>query len=347
MSTAGMSLMVAVPAAIVGAACMGLASAAQARATKEVPASKTLHPAAAAGPGAQAGLADRHRRHDRGSRPPGAGAGFRPTDPGAAAAGVRAAVRRLLLRRFRAPAAGPGDRGRRVRLRRGTVRIAAAGQADRRLDHLVDMAPLGGLSVALGVVAAGGLVLSSAFSGPLKVLGLALATGVFYGITAGLMKVVAGELRTGIGVAVPALDAVRGVRHRADRLPAEPEHVPAGPHGVARAGRDHHGRSAGRRGHRRVVARRVGGHRTCRAGRRDRRGAGDRDWASSCWPGGPTTSPGATQRPQAANAAPVMQVEVSRLADPASLALLRSSIVQHLGPPPDLRSSDISTGIGW
>jgi hypothetical protein len=30
------------------------------------------------------------------------------------------------------------------------------------------------------------------------VLGLALATGVFYGVTAGLMKVVAGELREGV-----------------------------------------------------------------------------------------------------------------------------------------------------
>ncbi len=56
---------------------------------------------------------------------------------------------------------------------------------------------MGGLAVALGVIAVGGLVLSSLVTGPVKVLGLALATGVFYGLTAGLMKVVAGELRHG------------------------------------------------------------------------------------------------------------------------------------------------------
>ena len=44
MTPDGASLAVAVPAAIAGAACMGLASAAQAKATKQVPASKTLHP---------------------------------------------------------------------------------------------------------------------------------------------------------------------------------------------------------------------------------------------------------------------------------------------------------------
>jgi hypothetical protein len=65
-------------------------------------------------------------------------------------------------------------------------------------DHLISSAPLGGLAAALGVVAVGALVLSTLVSGPVKVLGLALATGVFYGLTAGLMKVVAGQLRHGI-----------------------------------------------------------------------------------------------------------------------------------------------------
>ena len=44
MSPTSASLVIAVPAAILGAASMGLASAAQARATKEVPTTKTLHP---------------------------------------------------------------------------------------------------------------------------------------------------------------------------------------------------------------------------------------------------------------------------------------------------------------
>jgi hypothetical protein len=56
------------------------------------------------------------------------------------------------------------------------------------------------ISPALAVVAGFGLLLSSLSTRTAKVLGLALATGVFYGVTAGLMKVVAGQLRDGIAV---------------------------------------------------------------------------------------------------------------------------------------------------
>ncbi|HEX4703205.1 MAG TPA: DMT family transporter, partial [Pseudonocardiaceae bacterium] len=64
-------------------------------------------------------------------------------------------------------------------------------------DHLVDSAPLGGLALVLALIAVAGLGLSVVARGPSRVLGLALATGVFYGLTAGLMKVVAGQLRQG------------------------------------------------------------------------------------------------------------------------------------------------------
>jgi hypothetical protein len=53
------------------------------------------------------------------------------------------------------------------------------------------------LAVALGAVMLAGLGLSVAVRGPLRVLGLAVATGVTYGVTAGLMKVVAGQFRLG------------------------------------------------------------------------------------------------------------------------------------------------------
>src|SRR5205807_5524244 len=65
-------------------------------------------------------------------------------------------------------------------------------------DQLVGSADLVPLAVALGVLAIGGLLLSRFVAGSARVLGLALATGIFYGVTAGLMKVVAGQLRMGL-----------------------------------------------------------------------------------------------------------------------------------------------------
>lgn len=56
------------------------------------------------------------------------------------------------------------------------------------------------LAVVLGLLALGGLGLSAVVRGPGRALGLALATGVFYGVTAALMKVVAGQLRLGVWV---------------------------------------------------------------------------------------------------------------------------------------------------
>jgi hypothetical protein len=56
--------------------------------------------------------------------------------------------------------------------------------------------PLGSALAALTLLGLG----LSAFvnAGPVRVLGLALATGVLYGLTAGLMKVVVGQARGGI-----------------------------------------------------------------------------------------------------------------------------------------------------
>lgn len=195
-----MSLMVAVPAAIVGAACMGVASAAQARAAQQVPASRTLHPGL---------LLDLVRRPLWliGIVATIAGLGLQVLALGF---GPLILVQPLLVCALPFAACFYAAFGHR---RPDRVIVAGAftcvvglsallllARPTGGLDHLVDTAPLGGMSIVLGLFAAGGLVLSSVFTGPLKVLGLALATGVFYGITAGLMKVVAGELRTGIGV---------------------------------------------------------------------------------------------------------------------------------------------------
>jgi drug/metabolite transporter (DMT)-like permease len=51
------------------------------------------------------------------------------------------------------------------------------------------------LAIALGVIVLGCLAVAARFSGAVHVAALAAATGVLYGITAGLMKVVTGQFR--------------------------------------------------------------------------------------------------------------------------------------------------------
>lgn len=197
---ATVSLAVAVPAAIVGAACMGLASAAQARATHQVRSSRTLSP---------------RLLYDLARRPVwliGVGA----TLAGLGLQVVALGFGPLLLVQPLLVTALPfasffaavlvGRRLDRV-IVFGAFTCVAGLSAFLLLarptggsDVLIHQAPLGELAFALGVIAAGGLVLSSVVRGTAKVLGLALVTGIFYGVTAGLMKVVAGQLRDGLGV---------------------------------------------------------------------------------------------------------------------------------------------------
>jgi drug/metabolite transporter (DMT)-like permease len=65
--------------------------------------------------------------------------------------------------------------------------------------EMVDVAGVMPLAVGLSVIIVGCLVVAigSRFSGSAHVTALAVATGVLYGMTAGLLKVVTGELRTG------------------------------------------------------------------------------------------------------------------------------------------------------
>jgi hypothetical protein len=53
------------------------------------------------------------------------------------------------------------------------------------------------LAIALGVIILGCLAVAARFSGAVHVAALATATGVLYGLTAGLMKVVTGQFRAG------------------------------------------------------------------------------------------------------------------------------------------------------
>jgi hypothetical protein len=194
-----MSLVVAVPAAIAGAACMGLASAAQARATHEVPTSRTLSPRL---------LYDLARRPVwvMGVLTTLAGLGLQVVALGF---GPLLLVQPLLVSAlpFASFFGAALVRKRPDRVIVGGAFVCVAGLSAFLLlarptggaDHLIHEAPLGELAVVLGLVAVVGLLVSMLVTGPIRVLGLALATGVFYGVTAGLMKVVAGELRVGIG----------------------------------------------------------------------------------------------------------------------------------------------------
>lgn len=192
------SLAVAVPAAVVGAALMGLASAAQGQAAHEVPEGKTLHP------GLLVALAHRPLWLVGIAATIGGlllqvlALGFGPlllVQPLLVTALPFAAVFSAWLTRRRPD--GVVVLGALVCVA-GLSAFLALARPTGSSNELVS--GVGPLAVVLGLVALLGLGLSSVLRGPGRVLGLALATGVFYGVTAGLMKVVAGQLREGWAV---------------------------------------------------------------------------------------------------------------------------------------------------
>lgn len=195
----GASLVLAVPAAVVGAACMGLASAAQARATKEVAVSRILDP------GLLRGLARR----------PLWLIGMLATGAGLALQLVALAFAPLLIVQplLITSLVFAGVFSSRLERRSRDVVMAAgsltcvAGLA----SFLLMARPSGGaeaqtaagtepfpLAVALTVLTLLGLLVSVLARGSARVLGLAVATGVLYGVTAGLMKIVAVQARADI-----------------------------------------------------------------------------------------------------------------------------------------------------
>lgn len=197
MGSTGEILVIAVPAALAGAAGMGLASAAQAQATKEVPTHHTLNPQL---------LLSLARR-------PLWLVGIGATVVGLALQVVALGFGPLILVQpllvtalpFAASFSAAMQRHRVDRVIVIGALTCVAGLAAFLLlarpsgnsDTLVGPGHLAPLAVALGVVMLAGLGVSIAVRGPLRVLGLAVATGVTYGVTAGLIKVVAGQFRLG------------------------------------------------------------------------------------------------------------------------------------------------------
>ncbi|MGH3828929.1 MAG: DMT family transporter, partial [Pseudonocardiaceae bacterium] len=191
-------LFVAVPAAVAGAASFGLASAVQQRATKQVPTSGTLDPRL---------LLDLIRRP-------------------VWVLGVGTVIVGLSLQLV-ALAFGPLVLVQPL-LVTGVLfgAVFSALLAHHRVDRLVVLGSLGcvaGLSaflllahptgpatqrpdyggalvvlaITLGVLILGCLAAAARFAGAVHVAALAAATGLLYGITAGLMKVVTGQFRAG------------------------------------------------------------------------------------------------------------------------------------------------------
>lgn len=202
MSSTGTLLIVAVPAAVLGAAGFGLASAVQQRATKQVPTSRTLDPRL---------LWDLVRKPiwllSIGTVL--AGLGLQMV---ALAFGPLVLVQPLLVTSVLFGA------------------VFAAGMAHRRLDRVLVLGALAvmaglavflllarpsgegtgftattdlrPLAVLLALIVVGCVLTANRFPGEVRVLALALATGVLYGVTAGLIKVVAEQVRHG-GIAEP------------------------------------------------------------------------------------------------------------------------------------------------
>ncbi len=191
-------LAIAVPAAIAGAACMGLASAAQARAAHEVPPTGTLNPRLL--------VALAHRKlWLLGIAATIAGLGLQVVALGW---GPLLLVQPLLVTAlpFASTFAAWMAHRRPDRVLMLGGLLCVAGLAAFLLlarptggsDHLLPPSHLLPLAIALAAIGVGALAWAAMVRGPARVLGLAVATGVTYGVTAALIKVVAGQLRTSL-----------------------------------------------------------------------------------------------------------------------------------------------------
>jgi hypothetical protein len=186
---------IAVPAAVAGAASFGLASAVQQRATKQVPTSGTLNP----------------RLLLELIRQPMWVLGIVTVIVGlslqliALAFGPLVLVQPLLVTGVLFGAVFSALLARRSVDR--LVVLGALGCVAGLSAFLVLARPTGGttqhadgwalvpLAIGLGVIVLGCLAVAARCSGAVEVAALAAATGVLYGLTAGLMKVVTGQFR--------------------------------------------------------------------------------------------------------------------------------------------------------
>jgi hypothetical protein len=201
-SSASTVLLVAVPAAVAGAASFGLASVVQQRVTKQVPTSGTLDP----------------RLLWQLIRRPVWVLGVATVIVGLALQLVALAFGPLVLvQPLLVTGVLFGAVFSALLARRGVDRlimIGSLGCVAGLAAFLVLTRPSGNsgqfaagsallpLAITLGLAVAGCLAVAARHSGAVHVAALAAATGVLYGLTAGLMKVVTGQFRSG-GFAEP------------------------------------------------------------------------------------------------------------------------------------------------
>lgn len=200
MSSTGAILVVAVPAAVVGAAAMGLANAAQAKATKQVP---------------RSGILDPHLLLHL-LRNPTWLVGMLGTVVGlglqvvALGFGPLLLVQPLLVTSLLFTNAFIAlmvhRRMDRVLVTGALMCVAGLSaflllaQPTQASDQLAPLPTVLPLAITFGVIVAACLIIAVRTRHSARVLALALATGVIYGVTAGLMKVVSGEFRIGFEV---------------------------------------------------------------------------------------------------------------------------------------------------
>jgi drug/metabolite transporter (DMT)-like permease len=193
-------LVIAVPAAIAGAAAMGLANAAQAKATKQVPASGILDPHL---------LLNLLRNPTWlvGTLGTLVGLGLQVVALGF---GPLLLVQPLLVTSLLFTSAFIA-----LMLHRRMDRVLAIGalmcvaglssflllaRPTQSSDQLAPLSAIVPLAIAFALIVGACLLMAFRTRHSARVLALALATGVIYGVTAGLMKVVSGEFRQGFGV---------------------------------------------------------------------------------------------------------------------------------------------------
>jgi drug/metabolite transporter (DMT)-like permease len=197
-ASTGASLLLAVPAAVVGAACMGLASAAQAHATKEVEVARILDP------GLLRGLA-RRPLWLVGMIATGAGLALQLI---ALAFAPLLVVQPLLITSL--IFAGVFSARLERRAADGVMIVGSLTCVVGLASFLLLARPSGNddvltstprpfpLAIVLTVLTLLGLGVSVVAHGSVRVLGLAVSTGVLYGVTAGLMKIVTVQARADI-----------------------------------------------------------------------------------------------------------------------------------------------------
>lgn len=199
MSPTGAMLVIAVPSAVVGAAAMGLANATQSKATHQVPTTGILDPHLILN-------LLRNKTWLVGMIATLAGLGLQVVALGF---GPLLLVQPLLVTSLLFTNSFIAWMVRqhtdKILMLGGVLCVAGlaaflvVAKPQQQSDRITEGAALLPLAITFGVIVVGCVVLAFRTNRSARVLALALATGILYGVTAGLMKIVSGQFRLGLG----------------------------------------------------------------------------------------------------------------------------------------------------